>query len=141
VLGAAEGAARGAYVLAEASSGTPEVLLMATGSEVALALEARAILEEQGIATRVVSMPCLELFAAQDPAYREEVLPSAVRARVAVELGSALGWASYVGDTGEILAMDTFGASAPAGDLATHFGFTTEALVAAARRTRAAQPA
>lgn len=140
VLGSAHGAARGAYVLAEANNGAPDVLLLATGSEVALALEAKELLEAEAIATRVVSMPCLELFQAQDAAYREEVLPREIRARVAIELGASLGWEAYVGDAGEVVAMTTFGASAPAGDLATHFGFTPQAVVAAARRSRAAQP-
>ena len=133
----ASGAARGAYVLAEATGGAPSVLLLATGSEVALALEARSVLEAEGIPTRVVSMPCLELFAEQDGDYRASVLPPEVRARVSIELGAGLGWDRFVGDAGEIVAMTSFGASAPASDLATHFGFTTETVVAAARRSRA----
>ena len=137
-LGAASGVARGAYVLAEASGGEPSLLLLATGSEVQLALSAREQLEAEGVPTRVVSMPCWELFEAEDQVYRDEVLPPSVRARVSVEMGAALGWHRWVGDLGEVVAMSSFGASAPLGDLLAHFGFTTEGIVAAARRSLAA---
>jgi transketolase len=132
-LAPASGVARGAYVLAEAGSGKPEVILLATGSEVNLALEARAELEGEGIAARVVSLPCWELFDRQPKAYRDEVLPPGVRARVAVEQAATLGWDRYVGDAGRIIGMHTFGASAPLKQLLTKFGFTPDRVVAAAR--------
>ena len=132
-LGAASGVANGAYVLAEASSGRPDVLLLATGSEVHLALEARDELEADGIATRVVSMPCWELFDRQPPDYRDRVLPREVTARVAVEQASTLGWDRYVGDGGAVIGMHTFGASAPLKQLLTRFGFTPEQVAQAAR--------
>ena len=130
---AAEGVARGAYVLAEASSGLPEVLLVATGSEVAIAVEARERLEAEGIPTRVVSAPCLEWFEEQDDAYRQTVLPPAVRARVSVEAGVALGWRGIVGDHGESVSLEHYGASAPYAVLYEQFGITAERVVAAAR--------
>jgi transketolase len=138
VLGAASGVARGAYVLAEAGSGQPDVILMATGSEVQLALEARDELEAGGIGARVVSMPCWELFDRQPPEYREEVLPRAVKARIAVEQASTLGWDRYVGDGGAVIGMHTFGASAPLKQLLTNFGFTPEHLSQVARERVAA---
>ncbi|WP_209440690.1 transketolase [Streptomyces mutabilis] len=131
----AEGVARGGYVLAEASSGSPEVVLVGTGSEVQLAVEARKILESEGVATRVVSMPCVEWFDRQDGSYREQVLPPSVRARVAVEAGSAQPWHRIVGDAGEIVSLDRFGASADYKTLFSQFGITTEAVVEAARRS------
>jgi transketolase len=137
-LGAASGVANGAYVLAEASSGRPDVLLLATGSEVHLALEARAELEADGIATRVVSMPCWELFDRQPPEYRDRVLPREVTARVAVEQASTLGWDRYVGDRGAVIGMHTFGASAPLKQLLSRFGFTPEQVAQAARERVAA---
>jgi len=127
--GAAEGVARGGYVLA-AEEGPLQVLLMASGSEVPLVLAAREVLQQQGIATRVVSMPCWELFDEQSQDYRHEVLPPTCSARLAVEAASAFGWERYVGDDGEILAMDGFGASAPAEQLMRHFGFTIGQVVA-----------
>jgi transketolase len=130
--GAAEGVTRGAYVLAEASSGTPQVILIATGSEVAIALEARELLERGGRPTRVVSMPCREWFEAQDAAYRQQVLPPEVRARVSVEAAVALGWRDFVGDDGECLSLEHFGASAPYQVLYEQFGITAERVVAAA---------
>jgi transketolase len=132
-LAPAAGVARGAYVLAEAGTGSPDVILLATGSEVHLALEARAELESGGIGTRVVSLPCWELFDRQPEEYRDEVLPPAVRARVAVEQASTLGWDRYVGDAGTVIGMHTFGASAPLKQLLTKFGFTPDRVAAAAR--------
>jgi transketolase len=131
--GAAEGVARGGYVLA-AEEGALQALLIASGSEVSLILAAREILQQQGIATRVVSLPCWELFDEQLQDYRHEVLPPACSARLAVEAASAFGWERYVGDHGEILAMDDFGASAPADQLMAHFGFTVDQVVARVRQ-------
>ena len=128
VLGPASGVAQGAYILAEAGGGQPDAILMATGSEVQLALAARDELEAEGIGTRVVSMPCWELFDRQPPEYRDQVLPRDVRARVAVEQASTLGWDRYVGDGGAVIGMHTFGASAPLKQLLTNFGFTPEHL-------------
>jgi transketolase len=123
---------KGGYILAEATSGLPEVILIATGSEVQIAVAARAVLEGQGTPTRVVSMPCKEWFFEQDPAYRQSVLPPNVQARVSVEAGVAQGWHEIVGDHGETLSIEHFGASAPAGVLYEQFGFTTDRAVAAA---------
>ncbi|GAA2361148.1 transketolase [Saccharopolyspora halophila] len=128
------GVARGGYVLAEATSGSPDVVLIATGSEVQLAVAARRALEAEGVATRVVSMPCVEWFDAQDDAYRREVLPPSVRARVAVEAGVAQSWHRFVGDAGEIVSLEHFGASADYRTLFTEFGITAEAVTDAARR-------
>ena len=133
VMGPASGVAKGAYVLAEATGGDPEVVLMATGSEVHLALSARDELESGGIRARVVSMPCWELFDRQPQAYRDEVLPPAVKARVSIEEASTLGWDRYVGDGGAVVGMHTFGASAPLKQLLTKFGFTPEAVAEVAR--------
>ena len=132
-LAGADGAARGGYVLAEAQGGTPEVILMATGSEVQIALDARDLLQAGGVATRVVSMPCVEWFTAQDAAYREEVLPAAVPARVSVEAGIALGWRMFTGDLGASVSLEHFGASADYKKLYEEFGITAEATAAAAR--------
>jgi transketolase len=137
-LAPASGVARGAYVLAEASSGSPEVILLATGSEVHLALEARDELEAEGTGTRVVSMPCWELFDRQPQEYRDQVLPRAVTARVAVEQASTFGWDRYVGDGGAVIGMHTFGASAPLKQLLTKFGFTPEQVARVARERVAA---
>ncbi|WP_427852044.1 transketolase [Stenotrophomonas acidaminiphila] len=123
---------RGGYVLADAA-GTPDVILIGTGSEVALAMAAKAELDAAGIKTRVVSMPSTNVFDRQDAAYRESVLPHAVRARVAVEAGVTGFWRQYVGLDGAVVGLDSFGASAPADKLYQHFGITTEAVVAAAR--------
>jgi transketolase len=139
VLASASGVARGAYVLAEADGGTPEVILLATGSEVHLALAARAELAGEGIAARVVSMPCWELFDRQPKEYRDHVIPPGVRARVAVEQASTLGWDRHVGDGGTVIGMRTFGASAPLKQLATKFGFTPDRVAQAARECLAAQ--
>ena len=133
--------ARGAYVLAEAGGGTPAVVLLATGSEVHLALAARRELAGEGIAARVVSMPCWELFDRQPRQYRDHVIPPAVRARVAVEQASTLGWDRYVGDGGAVIGMRTFGASAPLKQLAAKFGFTPGRVAQAARQCLAAQRA
>mgnify|MGYP001552060951 CR=1 FL=1 len=133
----ADGVARGAYVLAEASSGTAEVILIATGSEVSIALDARELLESAGTPTRVVSMPCREWFEAQDASYQQEVLPPRIRARVSVEAAVALGWRDFVGDAGECLSIEHFGASAPAATLFEQFGFTPDRVVAAAHASLA----
>ncbi|HJS96904.1 MAG TPA: transketolase, partial [Solirubrobacteraceae bacterium] len=119
---------RGAYVLRYSYNEPepPELILIATGTEVHICARAADALEADGIATRLISMPCMENFAAQDASYREKVLPAACRARVAVEAASPFGWREWVGDAGEIIGMETFGASAPAGALYKHFGFTPE---------------
>ena len=124
---------RGAYVLRDAEGGEPELILIASGSEVHVALEAADALD--GVRTRVVSMPCMDRFAAQDDAYRDSVLPPAVRARVAIEAASSFGWHRWAGDLGEIQAMEYFGASAPAGELFERFGFTAEKVAEKARRS------
>ena len=137
-FGSAEGTARGAYVLAEASGGTPEVILMGTGSEVQIAVAARERLEADGVPTRVVSVPCVEWFAEQDQAYKDEVLPPSVRARVSVEAGVPLGWREFVGDAGRIVGLTHYGASAAYSVLYERFGLTDEAVVTAARESIAA---
>jgi transketolase len=129
----AEGVARGAYVLADAAGGAPELLLMATGSEVAMCVAAYEQLTAEGVAARVVSMPSWELFERQEQAYKDAVIPPAVAARVAVEKGSILGWTRYTGLGGAIIGMRTFGASAPLKELQRRFGFMPENIVAAAR--------
>lgn len=150
LVASTDGVARGAYVLAEAPAARSErhanpdatpaidVILIATGSEVALALAARDQLAERGIAARVVSAPCLEWFAEQGSNYRDEILPPQVRARVSVEAGSTFGWASYLGDAGRSVGINHFGASADGARLFKEFGFTTEAVVAAAEESIAA---
>jgi transketolase len=130
----ASGLTQGAYVLADSPTGQPEVILIGTGSEVSLCVAAYEQLKSQGIKARVVSMPSWELFEQQDQAYRDQVLPPAVTARVAVELASTFGWAHYVGPTGAIVGMTTFGASAPLKVLQKEFGFTKERIVEAAMR-------
>lgn len=135
VFGAATGAARGAYVLAEAANGAPDVILIATGSEVQLAVEARAVLAAEGVHARVVSAPSLEWFAEQDEEYRESVLPAAITARVSVEAGIALPWRGIVGDRGRSVSIEHFGASADYKTLFQKFGMTTDAVVDAARET------
>ena len=126
-------ALQGAYVLVREEADAPDVILMATGSEVALAVEAARVLKEEGVAARVVSMPSWELFARQSPEYQEEVLPKAVRRRVAVEAASDFGWHRFIGLDGKMVGMQGFGASAPAGKLFEKFGITAEAVVAAAQ--------
>jgi transketolase len=124
---------RGAYVLYESEGGEPEIILMGTGSEVHICHDAAKLLEADGVRVRLVSMPCLDRFAEQDRAYRDEVLPPAVPARVAVEAASPMGWHRWVGDAGDVVAMEGFGASAPAKQLYEHFGFTGENVAARAR--------
>ena len=121
-------ALKGGYVL-EDCEGTPDVLLIGTGSEVELCVKAKAALAEQGVNARVVSMPCIEEFEKQSDDYKASVLPADVKARVCVEAGSPYSWYKYAGDNGEIVAMTTFGASAPANKLFPHFGFTVENVV------------
>ncbi|MER7864105.1 MULTISPECIES: transketolase [Amycolatopsis] len=131
----AEGVKRGGYVLAEASNGSPEVVLIATGSEVQLAVEARKTLEADGIPASVVSMPCVEWFDAQDQSYKDSVIPPSVKARVSVEAGIAQSWHRFTGDAGVNVSIEHFGASADAATLFREFGFTAEAVVEAARRS------
>ena len=127
---AREGVPRGAYVLADPDVGAaPEAILIATGSEVALALDAHRELTQHGIPTRVVSMPSWEIFAAQSKRYRDSVLPPECRKRLAIEAGSPLGWHRWVGSEGDVLGLDHFGASAPYKDLAVAFGFTADEVV------------
>jgi transketolase len=122
----ADGVRRGAYVLAEAPSGKPDVILIASGSEVSLIAAAQEKLREQGVDARVVSMPCWKIFDAQPEAYRDSVLPPQVRLRLAVEAGAAQGWHRYVGDRGDVLSVDRFGASAPGEVVMREYGFTVE---------------
>jgi transketolase len=129
----AAGVARGAYILADAEGGKPQVILMATGSEVYLCIDAYEKLKAEGIQARVVSMPSWDLFEHQDQSYRNEVLPPDVTARVAIEMASTFGWAHYAGAKGRIIGMRTFGASAPLKDLQKKFGFTSDAVLQAAR--------
>jgi len=130
--GSADGTARGGYVLAEAGTGRPEVIVIATGSEVAIAIEARETLESASIPTRVVSLPCREWFDAQPQSYRDEVLPPSATVRISVEAGVATGWRDLVGPHGRIISLDHFGASADAGTLYKKFGITATAVVEAA---------
>lgn len=129
----ASGVAKGAYVLADADGGKPEVILMASGSELQWVVAAYEQLKTEGVKARVVSMPCWELFEQQDATYKESVLPSHVTARVSVEMAATLGWDRYVGPKGKMIGMHTFGASAPLKDLLKRFGFNTEAVVKAAK--------
>jgi transketolase len=131
--GSATGVARGAYVLADAPGGQPDLILLASGSEVGLCIAAYEQLSSEGVRVRVVSMPSWELFEQQDQAYRDHVLPPGVTARLVVEQASGFGWERYSGPHGRIIAMGGFGASAPMKDLQRKFGFTAEAVVAAAR--------
>ena len=132
-LAPATGLAKGAYVLADAKGGKPDVILIGTGSEVALCLAARDLLAKDKIEARVVSMPCRELFEDQDKAYRESVLPPSITARVTVEEASSLGWDRYAGPKGAVLGIDTFGLSAPLKVVSEHFGFTSDRVAAAAK--------
>ncbi|PWM39298.1 MAG: transketolase, partial [Clostridiales bacterium] len=125
-------ALRGGYILKDCDK-KPDVILIGTGSEVELCMNAQEELAKQGIAARVVSMPCTDLFDEQDEAYKESVLPDDVRARVAAEAGSSFGWQKYIGLDGDTLTIDHFGASAPAGILFKEFGFTTDNLVSKAK--------
>jgi transketolase len=128
------GVARGAYILAEAEGGPADVILIGTGSEVGLCVKAQEELKKQGVKARVVSMPSWDLFAAQDPSYRESVLPKQIKKRVAVEAASPLGWTRWTGDEGAIIGLERFGASAPGEDVLQHLGFTVENVVATALR-------
>jgi transketolase len=128
----AAGVARGAYVMADASGGLPEIILIASGSEVALVVQAHEALGAQGIRSRVVSMPSWDIFESQLQEYRDEVLPPAIKARLAVEQGSTLGWDRYVGPAGRVIGMKTFGASAPLKELDRKFGFEPDRVVAVA---------
>jgi transketolase len=124
--------ARGGYILKDAE-GQPEIILIATGSELALAVSAAEVLAGEGVSARVVSMPCTDLFDAQDDAYREQVLPAAVSARVVIEAGVTAGWWRYAGVQGRVIGLDRFGESAPAGELFEHFGFSTDNVVKVAK--------
>ena len=132
-FGSADGVARGAYVLKEASK-SPQLILMATGSEVSLAVESAQALEESGIATRVVSIPCFEWFNQQSQTYKDEVLPPSVKARVSIEAGISQGWREYVGDAGACVSLEHYGASAGANILFKEFGFTVDNVVATAKK-------
>jgi transketolase len=125
--------AQGAYVLADAPGENPEVIIIASGSEVSLAIAAHEKLIAEGIRSRVVSMPSWEIFEHQSQAYRDNVLPPNVKARIAVEQGSVLGWDRYVGNSGRVIGMNTFGASAPLKELQKKFGFEPDQVVAAAK--------
>jgi len=129
----AAGVARGAYVMADTPGGPPEIILIASGSEVSLIVEAHEVLASQGVRSRVVSMPSWDIFEHQPQSYRDSVLPPAVTARIAVEQGSTLGWERYVGAAGQVIGMKTFGASAPLKELQRKFGFEPERIVAAAK--------
>ncbi len=129
----AEGLRKGAYVLSDAEGGTPELILIATGSEVSLIVEAADKLSTDGIKVRCVSMPSWELFNAQSRSYQDEVLPPGITARLAVEMAATQGWHRYVGDRGDVLGIDHFGASAPADTLLEKFGFTADNVVKRAK--------
>ena len=131
---ARQGVVRGGYVLREAAGGAPQLIMIGTGSELQLAFAAANALEGEGIPTRVVSLPCWEQFDLQDQAYRDAVLPPAVRKRVSVEIGVPLGWERWVGDEGAIIGLDHFGASAPAAVIFEHLGFTAERVADVGRR-------
>jgi transketolase len=125
--------AHGAYVLADAPGGKPEIILIATGSEISLAVQAHEQLISEGIFSRVVSMPSWDIFEHQTQAYRDSVLPSTVKARIAIEQASTFGWERYVGNSGRIVGMQTFGASAPLKELQKEFGFEPERVVMIAK--------
>lgn len=132
--GTAKNALKGGYILFEASKKTPDMILIASGSEVQCAVEARAILEEKGIATRVVSMPCQELFEKQSEKYRNSVIPNSVRNRICIEAGATMSWYKYAGLDGAIIGLDNYGASGPADELFKFYGFTAENIVATAEK-------
>ena len=132
--GSADGLHRGGYVVSDCS-GSAQTIIIATGSEVEIALEAQELLIRHGTATRVVSMPCIEAFARQDKSYQDSVLSPEIRARVSIEAGVTFGWREYVGDAGEVIGVDRFGASAPAAELYEHYGLTAKAVVDAALRS------
>jgi transketolase len=127
-LAGAEGLDRGAYVVSDSTEGSPEAILIATGSEVHLAIEAQRILAEAGVPVRVVSMPCWERFEVQPDAYQKQVLPPEVKARLAIEAAAPLGWERYVGPQGDVIGIEQFGGSAPYRDLMDRFGFTPRAV-------------
>ena len=130
----ASGVLKGAYTLSEAKGGKPQVILMGTGSELQLCVKAQEILEKEGIAARVVSVPSLELFAAQPESYRNEVLPPAVQSRVVVEAAASFGWHHWAGSKGQFVTLERFGASAPGPVVMKNLGFTVENVVAAAKK-------
>jgi transketolase len=125
----AEDTLKGAYILSDAEGGKPDLILMATGSEVQWAVGAQPILEKEGIKTRVVSMPCLELFEEQDKSYRDKVLPPGVKKRISIEAASPMGWHKWVGSEGDIIGVETYGASAPAEIIFEKYGFTVDNVV------------
>ena len=127
-------AANGGYIIREANGCKPDAIVIASGSEVSISVDAAEALEKEGIHVRVVSMPCMELFEQQPEEYREKVLPSGIRARVAVEALGGMSWYKYTGLDGEIVSMKSFGASAPAGELFKHFGITSECVADAVKR-------
>jgi transketolase len=129
----ASGVARGAYILADSEGGNPQVILIGTGSELSLCADAYEKLKADGVRARVVSMPSWDLFERQDQSYRDEVLPPDITARVAVEAGSTIGWAQFVGLKGQVIGMKTFGASGPLKDVMKKFGFTVDNVVKTAR--------
>jgi transketolase len=133
VCGSADGVSRGAYILKE-SSKAAQVILMATGSEVALAMQSAQVLEESGIPTRVVSMPCFEWFNEQTQSYKDEVLPPSVKARVSIEAGIAQGWRDFVGDNGISISLEHYGASASANKLFEEFGFNVDNVATTAKK-------
>jgi transketolase len=128
------GVARGAYVLADAQGGRPDVILIATGSEVSLCVLAREKLKSYGVKTRIVSMPSWSLFEAQEETYRESVLPRSLKKRVTVEAGSPIGWHRWAGDEGTVIGVERFGASAPGQEVLAHLGFTADHVTAAVMR-------
>jgi transketolase len=136
-LASAEGTARGGYILADPGDGEADVIVIATGSEIQLALAARDLLAADGIKTRVVSMPCVEWFEEQDASYRDQVLPPQIRARVSVEAGIAQGWRQFVGDAGRSISLEHFGASADYQRLYAEFGITADRVAEAARESLA----
>ena len=131
----AAGVAKGAYILADAPDGKPEVILIGTGSEVSLCVNAFEQLKAEGVKARVVSMPSTEIFEQQSEDYRKQILPPSVKARVAVEQSCVFGWGQYVGLSGKVVGMHSFGASAPLKDLQKKFGFTVDKVVEAAKQT------
>jgi len=128
-----ENTLKGAYILSD-SEGTPDLIIIGTGGEVHLCVDAAKVLRDQGIKTRVVSMPSWELFEEQEKAYKESVLPSSVKKRLAVEAGTSFGWCRYLGDQGDSLSIDTFGASAPGEVVLEQFGYTVDNVVAKAKK-------
>jgi transketolase len=134
VVGPAANLQKGAYILKDTDKDVPDALLLATGSEVHLTLNAAETLAQEGIAARVISMPCWELFEDQPEDYKNSVLPADVSTRVAIEAGATQGWHKYVGSAGKVIGLDHFGASAPIHDLFTHFDITAEAVVTAVKK-------